>query len=223
MCRKFIQMGRTRSLRYALRPGGKKYEKDENGNKVEIPRTVEVHDEGKMAGARVYQDYEERIWSDKTYRRLWAKFGGKEVEFKRTIRDDTEERDYGSDQGDEEAEGADPIDTEDSKDEEGEEQRPPAKKRKGKEGRAAKTTTKTQATPAKGKAAPTKSKAITARGETAPAKKAAPAAKLKAPAAKAKSATPKGRASAAKATVTKKENAPEKSTNLRRSKRKSTS
>lgn len=84
-------MGRTRSLRYALRPGGRKYDKDEKGNKVEIPRTGEVHDESKMRGARIYQDYEERIWADKTYKRLWVHFGGTEFTFKRTIRDDADE------------------------------------------------------------------------------------------------------------------------------------
>jgi len=128
VCRKFIQMGRTRSLRYALRPGGKKYEKDEDGNKVEIPRTGEVHDESKMAGAREYQEYEAMIWADKTYKRLWAKYGGKEVDFKRTIREDAE----GSDElGDASDDGSD-VDGEKNNDS-GADEAPPAKKRRGKQ------------------------------------------------------------------------------------------
>ncbi|KAI9638095.1 uncharacterized protein MKK02DRAFT_14696, partial [Dioszegia hungarica] len=66
--RKFIQMGRTRSLRYALRPGGKKYEHDdETGEKKEIKRTGEVHDQGKLDGAGVFAEVLKRCWEDGWY------------------------------------------------------------------------------------------------------------------------------------------------------------
>ena len=93
VARKFIQMGRTRSLRYALRKGGKKYEpsksinpsaaakdegKDEDGTyqvkratgerlKV-IPRTGKVYDEEKLRGAEIFRSYEGRCWDDEVYK-----------------------------------------------------------------------------------------------------------------------------------------------------------
>lgn len=79
VCRKFLQMGRTRSMRYALRPGGKKYDKDEDGNKVEMKRTGEVHDEEKLEGAKIFTRYEKRCWEDEVYRRLWVEWGGNET------------------------------------------------------------------------------------------------------------------------------------------------
>ncbi|KAJ9116390.1 hypothetical protein QFC22_004831 [Naganishia vaughanmartiniae] len=62
--RKFIQMGRTRSLRYALRPGGRKYDKT-TGREME--RTGKVADEGKLKGARVFEAVLERIEGDVVY------------------------------------------------------------------------------------------------------------------------------------------------------------
>ena len=73
IARKFLQMGRTRSLRYALRRGGRKYEHSENdqAERVEIPRSGEVYDEGKLAGAQVFESYRKRCWEDKVYVREW--------------------------------------------------------------------------------------------------------------------------------------------------------
>jgi len=78
-CRKFIQMGRTRSLRYALRPGGKKYTENEAGERVEMARDGVVHDQGKYDGAQVFKRYEGRCWREEGYRRRWAEYGGKPV------------------------------------------------------------------------------------------------------------------------------------------------
>jgi hypothetical protein len=72
IARKFLQMGRTRSLRYALRKGGKKYEIPSIGHyshtgQKEIPRTGEVYDDGKLKGAQIYEGYWKRCWDDATY------------------------------------------------------------------------------------------------------------------------------------------------------------
>jgi hypothetical protein len=85
IARKFIQMGRTRSLRYALRPGGKKYKTkkgskgDDTGGRVEMKRTGEVYDEEKLKGASVFEVYERRCWEDEVYLRLWNEWGGGKV------------------------------------------------------------------------------------------------------------------------------------------------
>ncbi|WVR05186.1 hypothetical protein IAU60_002198 [Kwoniella sp. DSM 27419] len=68
ICRKFIQMGRTRSLRYALRPGGRKY--DPSTGK-ERQRTGQVYDQGKLDGAGVYEAWLARCWDDEAYKELW--------------------------------------------------------------------------------------------------------------------------------------------------------
>ena len=105
MARKFLQMGRTRSLRYALRPGGRKYESSslEGGNKdedkdkdaggnhgkgkasgkgkgkgKEIPRTGKVYDEEKSRGARVFEDHLERVWADEVYLAWWEEWRGRQ-------------------------------------------------------------------------------------------------------------------------------------------------
>lgn len=94
--RKFIQMGRTRSLRYALRKGGRKYEEplgdkkgkrkrgddnegenqdegkdEERADKKEIPRTGQVYDQGKLDGANIFEGYLDRCWADEVYARAW--------------------------------------------------------------------------------------------------------------------------------------------------------
>jgi hypothetical protein len=88
--RKFIQMGRTRSLRYALRKGGRKYEpvepdpKREKGKrktkeeedevrhtKTEIPRTGEVYDQEKLNGANVFEEYLAKCWGSEEYSKAW--------------------------------------------------------------------------------------------------------------------------------------------------------
>lgn len=94
MCRKFIQMGRTRSLRYALRKGGRKYEhpstegngkgkgkataevssekEDHEKRGKEIPRTGEVYDQGKLEGANIFEGYLDRCWDDEVYSKAWT-------------------------------------------------------------------------------------------------------------------------------------------------------
>lgn len=61
-------MGRTRSLRYALRPGGKKYQADsETGEKKEMKRTGKVYDEAKLKGAGVFEEVLKQCWDDQWY------------------------------------------------------------------------------------------------------------------------------------------------------------
>jgi hypothetical protein len=61
-------MGRTRSLRYALRPGGKKYEVDpDTGEKTAMERTGKVYDQGKLDGAGVFEKVLKRCWEDEWY------------------------------------------------------------------------------------------------------------------------------------------------------------
>lgn len=87
IARKFIMMGRTRSLRYALRPGGRKYgplpadpeskagssviRRDGTAVGAEIGRTGKVYDQGKLDGAGIFAGYEDRCWQDQVYQRLW--------------------------------------------------------------------------------------------------------------------------------------------------------
>ena len=94
-------MGRTRSLRYALRPGGRKYESSKRaiGDKTEseteekgkgkgsgkgnekgkeIPRTGKVHDEEKLRGARVFEGHLERVWADEVYLASWSVWRGRQ-------------------------------------------------------------------------------------------------------------------------------------------------
>nr|XP_018263806.1 uncharacterized protein I303_03679 [Kwoniella dejecticola CBS 10117]OBR85964.1 hypothetical protein I303_03679 [Kwoniella dejecticola CBS 10117] len=79
VCRKFIQMGRTRSLRYALRPGGKKYDP---ATGKEQKRTGKVYDQGKLDGANIYENYLDECWSDKVYKKAWDDWKeGKETEY----------------------------------------------------------------------------------------------------------------------------------------------
>jgi hypothetical protein len=95
--RKFIQMGRTRSLRYALRKGGRKYEPTSSANsdsksngkgktkaqsvdvdgeedrrtKTEIPRTGEIYDQGKLDGANIFEGYLDKCWACEEYSKAW--------------------------------------------------------------------------------------------------------------------------------------------------------
>jgi hypothetical protein len=89
-------MGRTRSLRYALRKGGRKYEhsstegigkgkgkdkataedsdekEDHEKRGKEIPRTGEVYDQGKLEGANIFEGYLDRCWDDEVYSKAWT-------------------------------------------------------------------------------------------------------------------------------------------------------
>ncbi len=64
IARKFIQMGYTRSTRYALRPGGRKYDQDTG---EEIPRTGEIADQEKYEGSLIFKEYRKKIEEDETY------------------------------------------------------------------------------------------------------------------------------------------------------------
>jgi hypothetical protein len=66
MARKYLQMGWTRALRYAKYPGGQKYERREDGTRVERdPR--EWYDEEKREIAGVYRDALDRVREDDVY------------------------------------------------------------------------------------------------------------------------------------------------------------
>lgn len=62
--RKFVQMGKTRSLRYALRPGGKKYD-TKTGQ--EIAKSGDVADQSKYEGAQIFAQCLDRINEDAVY------------------------------------------------------------------------------------------------------------------------------------------------------------
>ena len=108
--RKFIQMGRTRSLRYALRKGGKKYEpskstrsagaakaeedgppgtyqiKRATGEKLKvIPRTGEVYDEEKLRGAEIFRSYEGMCWADEAYKAAYEQWKSRQGVKKATV------------------------------------------------------------------------------------------------------------------------------------------
>jgi hypothetical protein len=63
MARKYLQMGWTRSLRYAKYPGGRK--RDEDGTERE---PQQWYDEEKYEISQVYREYLDRVREDETYR-----------------------------------------------------------------------------------------------------------------------------------------------------------
>jgi hypothetical protein len=63
LARKYLQMGWTRSLRYAKYPGGRKY--DDDGSERD---PQEWYDEEKREIARVYRDHLDAVREDETYR-----------------------------------------------------------------------------------------------------------------------------------------------------------
>ncbi|MFA1611841.1 DUF4385 domain-containing protein [Halobellus rubicundus] len=64
MARKYLQMGWTRSLRYAKYPGGRKY--DDDGTERE---PQQWYDEEKYRISQVYREYLDRVESDPEYQR----------------------------------------------------------------------------------------------------------------------------------------------------------
>jgi hypothetical protein len=62
MARKYLQMGWTRSLRYAKYPGGKKY--DDDGTERD---PQEWYDEEKYEISQVYRGYLDRVEADEAY------------------------------------------------------------------------------------------------------------------------------------------------------------
>jgi hypothetical protein len=68
MARKYLQMGWTRALRYAKYPGGQKYERADDGTRVER-NPQEWYDEEKREIALVYREYLDRVREDPAYER----------------------------------------------------------------------------------------------------------------------------------------------------------
>lgn len=80
MARKFLQMGFTRSRRYANHAGGKKYDgpvpadkKGQSGahGREQLPNTVE--DPIKAESARIFYEFYDRARNDEKYKKLKAK------------------------------------------------------------------------------------------------------------------------------------------------------
>jgi hypothetical protein len=63
MARKYLQMGWTRSLRYAKYPGGRK--RADDGTERE---PQQWYDEEKYEISQVYREYLDRVREDETYR-----------------------------------------------------------------------------------------------------------------------------------------------------------
>ena len=68
LARKYLKMGWTRALRYAKYPGGRKYERDEDGTRVER-EPQEWYDGEKYEISQVYREYLDRVKQDDTYQR----------------------------------------------------------------------------------------------------------------------------------------------------------
>ena len=66
MSRKFLEMGFTRSRRYANHPTGKKYSKDG----TVLPKMEEKE---KAKSAKIFKEYRDMVASDKTYQ-TWRKW-----------------------------------------------------------------------------------------------------------------------------------------------------
>jgi len=69
MARKYLQMGWTRAMRYAKYPGGRKYEENEDGQRVER-EPQRWYDEEKREIALVYKERLDRVRADGAYRRM---------------------------------------------------------------------------------------------------------------------------------------------------------
>ena len=68
VARKYLQMGWTRAMRYAKYPGGKKYERDDDGDRVER-EPQEWYDPEKREIALVYREHLDRVREDDAYER----------------------------------------------------------------------------------------------------------------------------------------------------------
>ncbi|MFB6252033.1 MAG: DUF4385 family protein [Halobellus sp.] len=73
MARKYLQMGWTRSLRYAKYPGGQKY--DDDGSERE---PQQWYDEEKYQIAQIYREYLDEVRADSEYQRLKDAWGDEE-------------------------------------------------------------------------------------------------------------------------------------------------
>jgi hypothetical protein len=68
MARKYLQMGWTRAMRYAKYPGGQKYERDDQGARVER-EPQQWYDEEKREIALVYKRALDTVREDEAYKR----------------------------------------------------------------------------------------------------------------------------------------------------------
>lgn len=73
MARKYLQMGWTRSLRYAKYPGGRKH--DDDGTERE---PQQWYDEEKYEISQVYREYLDRVRDDDTYQQRRDRWGSGE-------------------------------------------------------------------------------------------------------------------------------------------------
>jgi hypothetical protein len=73
MARKYLQMGWTRSLRYAKYPGGRKH--DDDGTERE---PQQWYDEEKYDISQVYREYLDRVRDDDTYQQRRDRWGSGE-------------------------------------------------------------------------------------------------------------------------------------------------
>ena len=66
MARKYLRMGWTRAMRYAKYPGGRKYERDDDGTRIER-EPQEWYDDEKRDVALVYKSHLDDVLADPTY------------------------------------------------------------------------------------------------------------------------------------------------------------
>ena len=73
MCRKFLEMGFTRTRRYANHKDGKKY--DKNGNIR--PQEKDWSTSDKAVSSRIFKTYRDRVTKDSKYismRKMWREY-----------------------------------------------------------------------------------------------------------------------------------------------------
>jgi len=79
MARKFLQMGYTRSRRYANHPSGRKYAK--NSRKKILPQAKDWKTNEKAKSARIFYGYYLKAREDKVYKKLREELGRKSASF----------------------------------------------------------------------------------------------------------------------------------------------
>ncbi|KAI1419838.1 hypothetical protein F5Y12DRAFT_792687 [Xylaria sp. FL1777] len=85
MARKFIQMGMTRAKRYANHAGGRKYRKDEDGGRAELPKSGNHADKSEKEGASlVFREVWMRCRAHEGYKRKKVQFLREQREVMRT-------------------------------------------------------------------------------------------------------------------------------------------
>ncbi|TGJ85019.1 hypothetical protein E0Z10_g3735 [Xylaria hypoxylon] len=85
MARKFIQMGMTRAKRYANHAGGRKYRKDRNGTRVELPKNENHADKcEKERASLVFREVWTRCRAHEGYKRKKQEFSNEQDEWMKT-------------------------------------------------------------------------------------------------------------------------------------------